>query len=68
MTVKELISELEKLPQDKKVILRHDDHTDWMYTTELTSELIYEDEWFDELKDEDEDEGEDVVMINCLFW
>ena len=65
MTVKELIDQLSQLPQDKQVILRHNDHTDWLYTTPLTPELIEEDKW----SDEDEDgEDEDVVFINCIFW
>ncbi len=38
MTVQQLIEHLQTLPQDKKVVLRHDDHTDWTYTVELTND------------------------------
>ena len=83
MTVKELIEQLSKLPQDKQVILRHDDHTDFEYTVELTSDLVGESKWYKELEDEDFDlmderidnetyiedsEYPDVVVINCKFW
>jgi len=84
MTVKELIEELQKLPQDKTVIIKHDDHTDWTYTTELTTDLIGEDKWYDKtLTDDDyesmndriendtyEEDSEypDVVVIYALFW
>jgi hypothetical protein len=84
MTVKELIEELQKLPQDKTVIIKHDDHTDWTYTAELTSDLIGEDKWYDKtLTDEDyesiedrvedgtyEEDSEypDVVVIYATFW
>jgi len=83
MTVKELIEQLGKLPQDKQVILQHTDHTDWTYTTELTSDSIHEDKWYKELDDEDyeqmderidngtyEEDSEypDVVKIFCSFW
>jgi hypothetical protein len=84
MTVKELIEHLQQFPQDKKVILRHDDHTDWTYTVELTNNLVDEDKWWDKtLTDDDyesmedriedgtyeeDSEYEDVVMIYCKFW
>jgi len=84
MTVKELIEELQQLPQDKQVVLYHRDHTDWSYTTKLTSDMIDEEKWYDvELTKEDyesmderidndtyEEDSEypDVVMINCIFW
>ena len=83
MTVKELIEQLSKLPQDKKVILSHTDHTDWDYSVELTSDLVGESKWYKELEDEDFDlmderidnetyiedsEYPDVVVINCKFW
>jgi hypothetical protein len=83
MTVKELIEELQKLPQDKKVVLYHRDHTNWSYTEELTSGRIDEEKWYDveltrkdyELMDERVDNGTyeedseypDVVMIDCNF-
>ena len=53
MTVKELIEELSKLPQDKKVVLEHIDHTDWTYHVELTSDLITEEKWYKELSREE---------------
>jgi|LakMenEpi03Aug12_release.lakeMendotaPanAssembly.Ray.scaffolds.fasta_scaffold2619248_1 hypothetical protein len=66
MTVKQLIEHLQTLPQDKKVMLSHDDHTDFNYCTELLPELIVEDYSYD---DEDEDsEEEEVVIIDCKFW
>lgn len=65
MTVKELIEKLQTLPQDKKVVLFHTDHTDYDYMTELSSESITEDYWYD---DEDEDSEEEVVFIDCKFW
>lgn len=83
MTVKQLIEELQKLPQDKEVIIQHTDHTDWTYTTELTSDMIDEDKWYKELEDEDykaideriengtyEEDSEypDVVKIYASFW
>ena len=83
MTVKELIEQLSKLPQDKQVILSHTDHTDWDYSVELTSDLVGESKWYKELEDEDFDlmderidnetyiedsEYPDVVVINCKFW
>ena len=83
MTVHELIKHLQVLPQNKKVVLRHDDHTDWTYTVELTSDLVSESKWYKELEDEDyelmderiendtyEEDSEypDVVIINCKFW
>ena len=51
MTVKELIEQLSKLPQDKQVILSHTDHTDWDYSVELTSDLVGESKWYKELED-----------------
>jgi hypothetical protein len=66
MTVKQLIEHLQQLPQDKKVILSHDDHTDWNYATELLPELIVEDYYYDD-EDENSDE-EEVVIIDCKFW
>ena len=72
MTVKELIEQLGKLPQDKQVILQHTDHKDWTYTTGLSSDSIYEDKWYDEESDSEgklyEDCLEDVVIIDCIFW
>ena len=83
MTVKELIEQLSKLPQDKQVILSHTDHTDWDYSVELTSDLVGESKWYKELEDEDFDlmderidndtyvedsEYPDVVFIDCKFW
>jgi hypothetical protein len=84
MTVKELIEELQKLPQDKTVIIQHNDHTDWTYTVELTSDLIGEDKWWDKtLTNEDyesmneridndtyekDSEYTDVVIIYAMFW
>ena len=83
MTVKELIEQLSKLPQDKQVILSHTDHTDWDYSVELTSDLVGESKWYKELEDEDFDlmderidnetyiedsEYPDVVVIDCKFW
>ena len=83
MTVKELIEQLSKLPQDKQVILSHTDHTDWDYSVELTSDLVSESKWYKELEDEDFDlmderidnetyiedsEYPDVVVIDCKFW
>ena len=83
MTVKELIEQLSKLPQDKKVILSHTDHTDWDYSVELTSDLVSESKWYKELEDEDfelmderidndtyveDSEYPDVVFIDCKFW
>lgn len=73
MTVKELIEELQKLPQDKQVVLTHNDHTDYRYYVDLVSSDIDEDEFYDEYyegEDADEDGGKerDVVMINCAFW
>jgi hypothetical protein len=64
MKVKELIELLQNFDQDKTVILRHDDHTDWTYTTELDSTSIDEDDWYDE----DSDTKENVVVIDCRFW
>lgn len=64
MTVKQLIDVLQQLPQDKTVILRHDDHTDWTYTTVLDETEIDEDEYYNE----DNDTTEDVVVIDCIFW
>jgi hypothetical protein len=83
MTVKELIEQLSSLPQDKQIILSHNDHTDWTYTVELTSDLVSEGKWYKELEDEDfeemdqmiddgvykeDDEYPDVVIIDCKFW
>ena len=72
MTVHELIKHLQVLPQNKKVVLSHTDHTDWTYKVELTSDLIDEDEFWDEENSNDEldyeDEVEQVVIINCKFW
>ena len=83
MTVKELIEQLSKLPQDKQVILSHTDHTDWDYSVELTSDLVGESKWYKELEDEDfelmderidndtyveDSEYPDVVFIDCKFW
>ena len=72
MTVKELIEQLSSLPQDKKVVLQHSDHTDFTYTTELSSGSIVEDEWWNEDEDNEdkdyEDSLEDVVIIYCMFW
>jgi hypothetical protein len=72
MTVQELIQQLQTLPQDKKVVLSHTDHTDFLYTTELVKESINEEQyWNEELDSEDkefEDSLEDVVIINCRFW
>ena len=83
MTVKELIDELSKLPQDKQVVIQHTDHTDWTYTVELTTDLIGEDKWYKELDDselkamddridsgtyEEDDEYPDVVIIYASFW
>jgi hypothetical protein len=65
MTVKELIEKLQQFPQDKKVMLSHDDHTDFNYFTELLPELIVEDYSYD---DEEEDSEEEVVIIDCKFW
>ena len=82
MTVKELIEQLQQLPQDKQVILSHTDPTDWTYEEELTSDLINETKWYKELEDDDfiqmeeriengtyEEDSEypDVVKINCIF-
>ena len=64
MTVKELIEQLSKLPQDKQVILSHTDHTDWTYTTVLETTEIDE----DDIYDEDSDCEENVVVIDCKFW
>ena len=64
MTVKELIEQLSKLPQDKQVFLRHEDHTDWTYTTVLETTEIDE----DDIYDEDSDCEENVVVIDCKFW
>lgn len=64
MIVKDLIEQLSKLPQDKKIILSHTDHTDWDYSVELTSDLIFENEWYNE----DSDSEENVVIIDCKFW
>ena len=64
MTVKELIEQLSKLPQDKQVFLRHEDHTDWTYTTVLETTEIDE----DDIYDEDSDSEENVVVIDCRFW
>lgn len=83
MTVKELIEQLQTLPQDKQIVLSHTDHTDWTYTTELIPDLIGEDKWYKELDEEDYDlmderidnetyiedsEYPDVVVIDCKFW
>jgi hypothetical protein len=72
MTVQELINQLQTLPQDKKVVLSHTDHTDWTYKVELTPDLISEDEFWDEENSNDEldyeDEVQQVVIINCKLW
>ena len=72
MTVKDLINQLKKLPQDKTIVLEHTDHTDYTYSTPLTSDSIVEDEWWDESNDDetkDYDESlQDVVKIVCSFW
>jgi hypothetical protein len=73
MTVKELIEELQQLPQDKQVVLRHRDHTDYTYYVDLVATDIDEEEFYDEYyegKDKDEYGGKerDVVMIRCEFW
>jgi hypothetical protein len=73
MTVKQLIEHLQTLPQDKKVMISHTDHSDWTYYSDLGTELIDEDgEYWDEENSSDEldyeDEVEKVVMINCRFW
>jgi len=72
MTVHELIKHLQVLPQNKKVVLQHTDHTDYTYTVELDSDSIVEEEWWNEETDSEdkefEDLLEDVVVINCLFW
>lgn len=64
MTVKQLIEQLSKFPQDKQIILSHTDHTDWDYSVELTSDLVSENEWYNE----DSDSEENVVVIDCRFW
>jgi hypothetical protein len=73
MTVQQLIEHLQTLPQDKKVMISHTDHTDWTYYHDLGIELIDKDgEYWDEETStgelDYEDEVEHVVMINCRFW
>jgi len=78
ITVKELIEFLQTQPQDKQVVLSHDDHTDWNYSTFLdpknieVREVYSDDESFaveDEI-DEDGNRKEEptYLVINCVFW
>ena len=72
MTVHELIEVLKLYPSDKKVMLRHTDHTDWTYKVDLVETDIDEDEYWDEDNSNNElsyeEEVERVVMIDCMFW
>tara|TARA_R110000868_G_scaffold310997_1_gene572150 strand:+ start:721 stop:924 length:204 start_codon:yes stop_codon:yes gene_type:complete len=60
MTVKELIVELSKMDQDKRVVVTQYDPSDWYFTSDI--EIIEECEDYDEDSEYDDDGKLEVIV------
>jgi hypothetical protein len=67
MKVKELIEALQKFDLEKEIVVRYDDHTDWIYHMSILKENIKLQEVWDESDDEFEN-GEKKVVIRVMEW
>ena len=67
MKVKELIEALQKFDLEKEIVVRYDDHTDWIYHMSILKENIKLQEVWDE-SDEEGGNGEKKVVIRVMEW
>ena len=64
MTVKELISKLQELPQNQQVLIRYQDVSDWVYKMKINSDEVRDVEVWNGCDNDGEDIFERAVVID----